>query len=83
MYSEQDDEYLASLQADREKELKAKEEAEAALAEERRREEEFRKKQEEEQVYVYLTLSLYGSSSNKSLVKGAHGKLSKNKLHNF
>ncbi|KAK6158142.1 LOW QUALITY PROTEIN: hypothetical protein DH2020_005456 [Rehmannia glutinosa] len=33
---QQDDEYLAALQADREKELKAKEEAEAALAEERR-----------------------------------------------
>lgn len=46
---QQDDEYLAALQADREKELKAKEEAEAALAEERRKEEEFRKKQEEEQ----------------------------------
>ncbi|XP_027080951.1 plant UBX domain-containing protein 8-like [Coffea arabica] len=46
---QQDDEYLASLQADREKELKAKEEAEAAIAEERRKEEEFRKKQEEEQ----------------------------------
>lgn len=46
----QDDEYFASLQADREKELKAKEEAEAALAEERRKEEEFRRKQQEEEV---------------------------------
>ncbi|KAK6137541.1 hypothetical protein DH2020_028707 [Rehmannia glutinosa] len=46
---QQDDEYLAALQADREKELKAKEEAEAALAEERRREDEFRRQQLEEQ----------------------------------
>ncbi|CAK9173073.1 unnamed protein product [Ilex paraguariensis] len=57
---QQDDEYLASLQADREKELKAKEEAEArrseeqaarevALEEERRKEEESRRKLEEEQ----------------------------------
>ncbi|XP_028054957.1 plant UBX domain-containing protein 8-like isoform X1 [Camellia sinensis] len=57
---QQDDEYLASLQADREKELKAIEEAdarrleeqaarEAALEEERRMEEESRRKLEEEQ----------------------------------
>lgn len=46
----QDDEYFASLQADREKELKAKEEAEAALAEERRKEDEFRRQQQEEEV---------------------------------
>ncbi|XP_057510879.1 plant UBX domain-containing protein 8-like isoform X2 [Actinidia eriantha] len=57
---QQDDEYLASLQADREKELKALEEAEAqrlkeqaareaALEEERRKEEESRRKLEEEQ----------------------------------
>jgi len=57
---QQDDEYLASLQADREKELKAMEEAEtrrlqeeaareAAREEERRREEESRRKLEEEQ----------------------------------
>lgn len=46
----QDDEYLASLQADREKELKAQEEAEAALAEERRKEEEIRKQLQEEEV---------------------------------
>ncbi|XAR70338.1 hypothetical protein NMG60_11027162 [Bertholletia excelsa] len=57
---QQDDEYLASLQADREKELKAMEEAEArrleeqaareaALEEERRKEEESRRKLEEEQ----------------------------------
>uniref|UniRef100_A0A5B7AK21 UBX domain-containing protein n=1 Tax=Davidia involucrata TaxID=16924 RepID=A0A5B7AK21_DAVIN len=57
---QQDDEYLASLRADREKELKAMEEAEArrleeqaareaALEEERRREEETRRKLEEEQ----------------------------------
>ncbi|KAI3468791.1 hypothetical protein Pfo_025454 [Paulownia fortunei] len=46
---QQDDEYLASLQADREKELKAKEEAEAALAEERRKEDEFRRQLLEEQ----------------------------------
>ncbi|XP_044485014.1 plant UBX domain-containing protein 8-like isoform X2 [Mangifera indica] len=59
---QQDDEYLASLQADREKELKAREEAEArrleeeearkaALEEEKRNEEETRKKMEEEQEY--------------------------------
>ncbi|KAM7494204.1 hypothetical protein LguiB_028813 [Lonicera macranthoides] len=57
---QQDDEYLASLQADREKEMKAMEDAEirrleeqtakeAALAEERRKDEESRKKLEEEQ----------------------------------
>lgn len=59
----QDDEYLASLQADREKELKAMQEAEArqleeqaarkaALEEERWKEEEARWKMEEEQVLV-------------------------------
>ncbi|KAL0408337.1 UNVERIFIED_CONTAM: Plant UBX domain-containing protein 8 [Sesamum radiatum] len=42
---QQDDEYFASLQADREKELKAKEEAEAA---ERRKEDELRRKLQEE-----------------------------------
>ncbi|XP_027334426.1 plant UBX domain-containing protein 8-like isoform X2 [Abrus precatorius] len=46
---QQDDEYLASLQADREKELKALEEAEAAREEERRRAEESRRKLQEEQ----------------------------------
>ncbi|XVF51549.1 hypothetical protein PTKIN_Ptkin04bG0193500 [Pterospermum kingtungense] len=57
---QQDDEYNASLQADREKELKAIQEAEAlrleeeaareaALEEEKRREEEIRRKMEEEQ----------------------------------
>ncbi|KAG6408003.1 hypothetical protein SASPL_131005 [Salvia splendens] len=46
---QQDDEYLASLQADREKELKAEEEAEAALAEEKLRGEAMRKKLQEEQ----------------------------------
>ncbi|KAJ8766175.1 hypothetical protein K2173_021692 [Erythroxylum novogranatense] len=57
---QQDDEYLASLAADREKEIKASEEAEArrlqeetakraALEEETRKEEELRKKLEEEQ----------------------------------
>ncbi|KAL5748672.1 hypothetical protein ACOSQ2_025969 [Xanthoceras sorbifolium] len=59
---QQDDEYLASLQADQEKELKAREEAEArrleeeearkaALEEERQKEEESRRKMEEEQEY--------------------------------
>ncbi|KAK2664653.1 hypothetical protein Ddye_003227 [Dipteronia dyeriana] len=59
---QQDDEYLASLQADQEKELKAREEAEArrleeeearkaALDEERRKEEEIHRKIEEEQEY--------------------------------
>ncbi|KAF7810194.1 plant UBX domain-containing protein 8-like isoform X1 [Senna tora] len=46
---QQDDEYLASLQADREKELKALEEAKAAREEERRREEESHRKLREEQ----------------------------------
>lgn len=46
---QQDDEYLASLQADREKELKAIEEAEAAREEERRRAEESQRKLQEEQ----------------------------------
>ncbi|XP_052209943.1 plant UBX domain-containing protein 8-like isoform X2 [Diospyros lotus] len=46
---QQDDEYLASLQADREKELKAIQEAEAALEEERQKEEEARRKLQEEQ----------------------------------
>ncbi|XP_031275126.1 plant UBX domain-containing protein 8-like [Pistacia vera] len=59
---QQDDEYLASLQADREKELKAREEAEArrleeeearkaALEEEKQKEEETRRKMEEKQEY--------------------------------
>ncbi|KAL8556935.1 hypothetical protein ACS0TY_004416 [Phlomoides rotata] len=46
---QQDDEYLASLQADREKELKAKEEAEAAFVEQRRKEDELRRQLQEEQ----------------------------------
>lgn len=46
----QDDEYLASLQADREKELKAKEEAEALCEEERRKDKESRRELEEEMV---------------------------------
>ncbi|PON46235.1 UBX domain-containing protein [Trema orientale] len=46
---QQDDEYLASLQADREKEQRAREEAEAREEEERQREEESRRKLEEEQ----------------------------------
>lgn len=46
----QDDEYHAALQADREKELKAKEEAEAALEEKRQEEEESQRKAEEEKV---------------------------------
>ncbi|KAK4804624.1 hypothetical protein SAY86_004441 [Trapa natans] len=62
---QQDDEYLASLQADREKELKAKAEAEArlleeeaarvaSLEEERRKEEEANRKMEEEQEFERL-----------------------------
>lgn len=46
----QDDEYLASLQADREKELKAKEEAEAALMQEKHEEEEARRRLLEKEV---------------------------------
>jgi hypothetical protein len=61
----QDDEYLASLAADREKEMKAIEEAEAhrlqeevarkaALEEERRKEEESRRQLEEAQVLFFI-----------------------------
>lgn len=46
----QDDEYLASLQADKEKELKAKEEAEAALMQEKHEEEEARRRLLEKEV---------------------------------
>jgi hypothetical protein len=56
VYLMQDDEYLASLQADREKELKAIEEAEAAREEERRRAEESHKKLQEERVIINLYL---------------------------
>ena len=52
----QDDEYLASLQADREKELKAMEEAEARREEERQKEEESRRKFEEQQVQLQVLL---------------------------
>ncbi|KAL0292912.1 UNVERIFIED_CONTAM: Plant UBX domain-containing protein 8, partial [Sesamum radiatum] len=52
---QQDDEYLASLQADREKELKAKEEAEAA---ERRKEDELHRKLQEEKVLRFLILMI-------------------------
>ncbi|CAI9759410.1 unnamed protein product [Fraxinus pennsylvanica] len=45
---QQDDEFLAALQADREKELKAKEDAEAVIAEERHKEEEMHRRLEEE-----------------------------------
>lgn len=54
VYLMQDDEYLASLQADREKELKAIEEAEAAREEERRKAEESQRKLQEEQVIIHL-----------------------------
>lgn len=50
----QDDEYLAALQADREKELKAKEEAEVALAEERRKEDELCRQLQEEEVFSLI-----------------------------
>ncbi|XP_071730737.1 plant UBX domain-containing protein 8-like isoform X2 [Rutidosis leptorrhynchoides] len=46
---QQDDEYLASLQADREKELLEQSAKEAAMEEERRKEEEAQRKLEEEQ----------------------------------
>lgn len=50
----QDDEYLAALQADREKEMRAVEEEkaarEAALEEQRKKDEESQRKLEEEQV---------------------------------
>ncbi|KAL3339329.1 hypothetical protein AABB24_028113 [Solanum stoloniferum] len=45
---QQDDEYHTALQADREKELKAKQEVEAALEEKRLEEEELQRKAEEE-----------------------------------
>ena len=46
----QDDEFLAALQADREKELLEQAAREAAMEEERRKEEEAQRKLEEEQV---------------------------------
>ncbi|KAG9445157.1 hypothetical protein H6P81_016497 [Aristolochia fimbriata] len=48
---QQDDEYLASLQADREKELKAKQEAEAAVELEKKKAEEARRKLLEEEEF--------------------------------
>lgn len=54
----QDDEYLASLQADREKELKAIEEAEARRQEDRLKEEESQRKFEEEQVLYILYICI-------------------------
>lgn len=66
----QDDEYLASLQVDREKELKAREEAEAAFAEEKRKEEELRRKMEEEQVTALkIWKSAYGEHLSLSLIE--------------
>lgn len=55
----QDDEYLASLQADREKELKAIEEAEARRQEDRLKEEESQRKFEEEQVLYILYICIF------------------------
>jgi len=65
-WSVQDDEYLAALQADREKELRAMEEEkaakEAALMEQRRKEEETQRKLQEEQVRVKIaTLCVSGN----------------------
>jgi len=54
VYLMQDDEYLASLEADREKELKAIADAEAAREEEKRRAEESQRKLQEEQVTIDL-----------------------------
>lgn len=54
----QDDEYLAALQADREKELKAMEEAAAVREQERQREEESRQKLDAEKVIVIICVSL-------------------------
>lgn len=50
----QDDEYLAALQADREKELKAMEEAAAVREKERQREEESRQKLDAEKVILVI-----------------------------
>lgn len=54
----QDDEYLAALQADREKELKALEEAAAVREQERQREEESRQKLDAEKVILVISFSL-------------------------
>jgi hypothetical protein len=54
VYLMQDDEYLASLEADREKELKAIAEAEVAREEEKQRAEESQRKLQEEQVTINL-----------------------------
>lgn len=72
----QDDEYLASLQADQEKEMKAKAEAEArlieqeaarvaALEEERRKEEEAYRKLVEEQVPFFPVREVLGYRQSK------------------
>ncbi|KAK4338373.1 hypothetical protein RND71_042860 [Anisodus tanguticus] len=64
---QQDDEYHAALRADREKELKAKQEAEAALEEKRQEEEESRRKAEEEKcrrVFVHAHTNEVGSIDN-------------------
>ena len=73
----QDDEYLASLQADREKEFKAREEAEvrlieeqaareAALVVERQQAEELQRKLQEEQVKLINILGLAQATSGSS-----------------
>lgn len=64
----QDDEYLASLQADREKELKAIEEAEAHREEERQKEEESRRKFEEQQVQLQVLLPEYVKLVYKNII---------------
>lgn len=53
----QDDEYLAALQADREKELKAIAEAAAVLEKERQREEESRQKLDAEKVVLAISVA--------------------------
>lgn len=53
-FTHQDDEYLAALEADREKELKAMAEAAAVREKERQREEESRQKLDAEKVILVI-----------------------------
>ena len=53
----QDDEYLAALQADKEKELKAMAEAAAVLEKEKQREEESRQKLDAEKVILVISVA--------------------------
>lgn len=65
----QDDEYLASLQADREKELLEQAAREAAMEEERHKEEEALRKLEQEQVIAHWNLTIVNDCTIVMLYK--------------